>query len=446
MKKTIYIPLEIKARELASQTLLAGQIAKMGGRVYLGSKSAIFLALNLKSACNGTLLYKGGMGNEKGFKLIRQHVSKVAVLDQEMSPKTITDPGSRFVGRELDYVDRLYYVGQQLADEILRGSPDLSHSKVKALGWPRVDLWTKRYESLWQPSAKRVRDRYGDFVLFSSDFGVLDSATLAWRIEQMKALWVMEPGREVRDKARVERLGDTLAEFPRVLEFLRRLDQEPNFPPVIVRPHPSENHSVWERALRGSKKTHLVYEGDISTYLHASVALLHRGCTTALQAEVLGKPTGAIVTDRGTCGNSGKFSEYSAQISTIEEAVKLVDPAFQVPAPNIDPYRISSLDGTASEKIAEDLLDLTGEPERLLPTFWTIGMRRAFWVRVAQIGSRRFRSGMKRRIRHTSHSISVNKMQGGIQVSEVRDILDNIGMCDVDVSKVVNNLVCIEMR
>ena len=40
-KKEIYIPIEIKPREFISQLFLAGELAKMESRVYLGSKSAI---------------------------------------------------------------------------------------------------------------------------------------------------------------------------------------------------------------------------------------------------------------------------------------------------------------------------------------------------------------------------------------------------------------------
>ena len=41
LKKEVYIPIEIKPREFVSQLLLSGELAKMGLRVYLGSKGAI---------------------------------------------------------------------------------------------------------------------------------------------------------------------------------------------------------------------------------------------------------------------------------------------------------------------------------------------------------------------------------------------------------------------
>ena len=38
LKKEVYIPIEIKPREFVSQLLLGGELAKIGLRVYLGSK------------------------------------------------------------------------------------------------------------------------------------------------------------------------------------------------------------------------------------------------------------------------------------------------------------------------------------------------------------------------------------------------------------------------
>ena len=40
-RKEVYIPIEIKPREFISQLLLSAELAKIGIRVYLGSKKSI---------------------------------------------------------------------------------------------------------------------------------------------------------------------------------------------------------------------------------------------------------------------------------------------------------------------------------------------------------------------------------------------------------------------
>lgn len=450
-KKTIYVPLEIKARELASQVLLGAKIAERGGRVYLGSKKAVFSALRLKSTSEGTLLYKGGMGNESGFKELKMRVSKVAVLDQEMSPSIeIPNPASRFVGEELNTVDRLYYVGQEFADAFFLVRPETPSSMVRAFGWPRVDLWTKRYSYFWEFEAEKLRERFGEFVLFSSDFGVLSVEDQAFRSSQQEALWEVEPGREETDRSKREKWEPGIEEYARVVDFLRELDREPAFPTVVVRPHPGEDHSIWARELQGLKKTHLVYEGDISAFLSASEALLHRGCTTALQAELGGKPTGVIVSEGMTRNDKAGVSAFSKTISDVQDALALVSPGYQVPEPQITPGRISSLDGTASEKIAEDLLALTENAERRFsPSL--LFLSKIFWINLAGAAVSKYvvrKRGGGNEATNSSipKAVAVNKIPGGVQAGEVRAIVDNLGMGHLDVQQVARDLVCIEAR
>jgi len=445
-KKTVYIPIEIKPREFLSQVLLSAKIAELGGRVYLGSKTAMFNALSLKSRKGGTLLYKGGMGNESGFENLKKNtVSKVAVLDQEFSPvDSSSDPALRFVGAELDFVDRLYYVGQDTADRFFASRPDQPRSKVKTLGWPRADLWSHRYSNFWRARAESLKERFGEFVLFSSNFGVLSAEDLERFIKSRTALWQLYPERQIADEPEVHQFRVNIVEFVPVVEFLGQLDQEPNFPRVVVRPHPSENHAIWARALEGFKKTDLVYEGDIDPWLHASVALLHRGCTTALPAELLGKPAGFIVSEVTTDCHDAGISAFSRKLRNVEDALTLLDPHFQIPEAHIDPKRIASLDGTASEKIAADLLALTVEREGKLPPLWRSILGRRVLDRLARktLG-RLLRRKVSSSFSIPSH-IAVNKMPGGVGVVEVRDILEELGMEPLSARQIQKDLVCIE--
>ena len=446
-KKTVYIPIEIKAREFVSQVLLSAKIAELGGRVYLGSKGGVFTALSLKSVRGGTLLYKGGMGNESGFQNLRKRsVSTVAVMDQEMSPVAIlfSNPASRFVGAELDFVDRLYYVGQRTADLFFASRPDQPRAKVKTFGWPRVDLWTDRYSDFWRAEAENHRERFGTFVLFSSDFGILNAHDLEWVTEGMKALWALEPERQISDQLELDEYSTHIIEFPQVVKFLRELDQEPNFPRVVVRPHPSENHAIWAKALEGFNKTDLVYEGDIDPWLHASVAFLHRGCSTALPAELLRKPSGFIVSEVTTDRSDAGTSAFSKRLRTVEDALALVAPQYQIPEPQVHHSMIASLDGTASEKIASDLLALTVEPEEEITRSWrSIFGKRVFGHLYAKVLDRLLCPAASSSSSIPSN-VAVNKMPGGVGVAEVRDVLSRLDMSHIAARQAGSDLVCIE--
>lgn len=445
-KKSVYIPIEIKAREFTSQLLLATRIAEAGGRVYVGGKKALLKAVKTKPETAGILLYKGGWPGG-GFSQLKKHVSRIAVLDQEMSPawpKML--PATRFDDLELDFVDRLYYVNQAFAKSLLSGKPDVPKSKVKAFGWPRVDLWTARYSVVWEPEAKKIRKKFGDFVLFSSDFGILDDRELEWRLSRKK-----EDGSWARAYANLDDVKldylQRLEEFRKVVAFLFQLDNRTDFPAVIVRPHPAEDHSVWNTALQKMKKTSLAFEGDIAPWLLAAKALLHSGSTTALQAVVAGKPVGFIGLNGPRPVLSGSASrEVSKQVRSVEDAFELLQENPKDPHSLHASGLMASLAGDSAELISADLLTLSTPLEKPLVPFWlSRKWRKQTFLRMTQ--SLKAPQPQEVVRMPAPKEITKSNLDGGIRAKEVRALLQRLRSSDaptLKVRQVSKDLVCIE--
>ena len=55
-------------------------------------------------------------------------------------------------------------------------------------------------------------------------------------------------------------------------------------------PHPSENPATWSAAAQGLANVHVVHEGPIAPWLMAASALIQNGCTSAVEAAILGTP------------------------------------------------------------------------------------------------------------------------------------------------------------
>lgn len=448
-KKTIYIPIEIKAREFTSQTLLASKIAERGGRVYLGGKSALFRAIKTKPNLGGTLLYKSGWPGG-GFSDLKHHVSRIAVLDQEMSPSWPgLRPSHRFEDEEFDIIDRFYYVGEGFANSLLADRPELEESKVKVFGWPRVDLWTPRYSSFWEPESQKIRKRFGEFVLFSSDFGVLHAEDVPWRLARLEAGDLSTNFQGDPKKAELYLLGQ-VTEFRAVLAFLNSLDEDPDFPPVVVRPHPAEDHSRWVAALRGMRKTLLVYEGDASVWLQASTALLHRGCTTGLQAALVGKPAG-FLEFAATASPWGRSvsRELSKPIQSMADAFDLLEEGLRVRPPAIERDLIANATGSSSEMISDDLLSLTTELEDRMPAFWQSPERqRKMFFRFRRKLIEKVQSQHRPSVQRLAvpRIVTQTNLKGGISAAEVRRVLHRLNALNATVKQVARNLVCIEAK
>jgi hypothetical protein len=59
---------------------------------------------------------------------------------------------------------------------------------------------------------------------------------------------------------------------------------------IVVRPHPGEGHEPWREVAVGDGRVHVVNEGAVIPWLIASDLLIHNGCTTAVEATILGRP------------------------------------------------------------------------------------------------------------------------------------------------------------
>ena len=59
---------------------------------------------------------------------------------------------------------------------------------------------------------------------------------------------------------------------------------------ILVRPHPIESHVPWQEIASQHKNVVVAADGNVVPWLMACDALVHNGCTTAVEAAVLGTP------------------------------------------------------------------------------------------------------------------------------------------------------------
>jgi hypothetical protein len=58
----------------------------------------------------------------------------------------------------------------------------------------------------------------------------------------------------------------------------------------VIRPHPSENVNYYKSIFEASKNVHVVHEGSVGPWLLAGKALIHDGCTTAIESHFCDVP------------------------------------------------------------------------------------------------------------------------------------------------------------
>lgn len=440
-RKTIYLPVEIKARELSSKILLSVIAAKNGFRVYLGTKPAINKIVMEKKNANGIYLYKGGL-SLVDLKNIKSKVDHFVVLDEEMGP-AVTNLDQNYRGRIYpgtdDMIDRLFLIGASHLKSLERVRPVLARKAV-VTGWPRIDLWRPQFKSQFDLEMKTIKDKFGDYLLFSSDFGVVDEVMMAHEVKRIKLSDYDEGGQHLF----INQLGAALSDFKDFVAWLRKVDALPDFPPVIVRPHPSEDISTWHASLSGLEKTKVIYEGEISPWLYSSRGLLHRGCTTAVQAYFAGIPSVYVVGKHSLPKKETLPFRISHVATDDEQAIFLAKKIFNG---NFDAKidigylsEIHTEGDLACLRIVRELSFLltNSEPE-FSPNFIFKLKNMAVGNFIEWAASKSF-GPMKRQRKKI-----MRKTPGGIHFNEVNSILIKMGVSDgVVINEIFHNAISIE--
>ena len=417
-KPTLYLPVEIKAREFKAKVLLAMLAAQQGFRVYLGSKVSIDRLVREKAASGGIYFYKGGK-SERDLRAIKQRTERFVVLDEELGP-AVQDLGYFYKRRIYPgtetYVDRLYVIGEKHREVIAEVRPQLL-DKVEVTGWPRVDLWRAAFKAPYAAEIKALQARFGEFLLFSSDFGILSEQTINQEVARLRQVKSSQEEYDHYERS----MRAAYADFLAFVELVKRMDADAEFPALIIRPHPSEDIRHWQRHLGGLQRVKIIFEGEISPWLYAARGLLHRGCTTAVQAYVGQTPVLYWVGGQAQIKHetlSYQVSSPVADYPALKQACQAIMAGHFQPPTSVEVASKLCIDEQlACDKIIASLktLAVTAEPPFRLPS-WRYGLRFA-WGRFNQYREMRGWGYARQKLAKAQR-----KMAGGIHQAEVAEV------------------------
>lgn len=312
-KPTLFLPLEIKARELNSKLLVAVYAIRAGFRVYIGTKDGIDSLVKKKKDKAGIYFYKDGNVKDKLY-YVGKKCQRLVVLDEEMG--MVIQNMEYHYSRRIDceeFIDSYYVLGENHAVIVSKVKPKLA-DKIQVVGWPRIDFWRKEMRYFYDVEVADIKSRHPSFILFSSDFGFLSETRIADEVNVMLASGAKE--HDIRRLEKVWRVS--MDEYRIFIEFLKEWVGF-DLPKLIIRPHPAEDHKQWQQDLAGMKNIQLAYEGEIGPWVIASEAVLHRGCTTGVQAYACGVQSMFLKLRDAHVSEQSLSFKVSHKVSSIEE-------------------------------------------------------------------------------------------------------------------------------
>ncbi|MGP4038673.1 surface carbohydrate biosynthesis protein [Gracilibacillus sp. D59] len=267
--KWIYLPVEQKVRELDAKLLLAYYAVIEGYDVVIGDHIMVELASGI---------YPKGIFFSKGYphgfrKRIITNAKKnghsVVELDEEgllIQPKNYLR--NRLRKELLQLVTQEYCWGHFQKEVITRANPEYK-GKCYIVGNPRLDLLKPKFRSLYKKDAEKLINKYGDFILINTRFSRYNSK------------------KGMKDNVYFKHIKKLYYKFIEMIKVMSEKFPDTNF---VIRPHPGENFETYCQAFSVYKNVHVIHEGNIIKWLLAAKVVIHNGCTSGIEAFLLGKP------------------------------------------------------------------------------------------------------------------------------------------------------------
>ncbi|MBP2077987.1 surface carbohydrate biosynthesis protein [Oceanobacillus polygoni] len=272
-KSWLYLPVEIKVRELDAKLLLAYHAAKEGYHVIIGEHRMVELASKTYPA--GIFFSKG---YPKGFRkrIITNAKSNghiVVELDEE---GLILSDTSQYIDDRMK-VDMLHLVTQEYCwgefqkETITNAAPTFA-SNCHIVGHPRFDLLKSKFAPLYKKEVEDIRNKYHAFVLINTRFSLYNSITEK-KNQNTDALTLY-----------IKRL---YYHFLDLVKVMCERFPDTNF---IIRPHPGESVNAYREVFSEYQNVHVIHEGNIIKWLMAAEVIVQNGCTSSIEAFLVGRP------------------------------------------------------------------------------------------------------------------------------------------------------------
>lgn len=295
-KTLLLIPVENQVRELDPKLLLSCIAVERGFSCVIGSRREMEFNIDMfprsiylsKSMTIRSLLF---------FRVAKRFGHEIIAWDEEA---LVHLPAETYFSRRLDpssirYVSHLFAWGQDNA-ELWRQYAHLPKDiPIHVTGNPRSDMLRPELRSFYDKEVNQIRSKYGDFILVNTNFNHVN----AYGPDMNLFKPVKKPGqkelfgRAARGMSReyAEGLRDhkqaVFDQFKKLIPELEKAVPDYN---IVVRPHPTENHDVYNQIASRCERVFVTNEGNVVPWLMATRTVIHNGCTTGVEAYTMRVP------------------------------------------------------------------------------------------------------------------------------------------------------------
>ncbi|MDQ0350233.1 surface carbohydrate biosynthesis protein [Alkalibacillus filiformis] len=345
----LFLPVEVKVRELDAKMLLAYYAAQEGFRVVIGEQTAVErAALELPQG----IFFAKGYPDRYRSRVVKKMKAKghrLIELDEEgliMSDRNhyLEDRMNKSSTKQFD---QIYCWGTDQKELIESHIPN---QELILTGNPRFDLLKEKFRPLYKQRVKSIQTSYGSFILLNTRFSIYNP-------------------KKKNNQNEHEQYDYMKQLFQHFIKLTEAIAREIPYQTIIIRPHPSENLHTYQKRFESYDNIVIAPFGNVIDWILASQVIIHNGCTTGLEAFLLNKPSITympIEDDRYDVFLPNQFSEKATTIDSVLDAIQNIETIHPTRKQHniLDHYVASWSAGQAYEKIINALKQLNVQPKQ----------------------------------------------------------------------------------
>jgi surface carbohydrate biosynthesis protein len=289
----IYLYIEIAARELDSKLLLATLAVNRGHSVVLSDMSGIIEGIKKKTLSPGIFHDKSLTPNKdkiSSHEIIIKNGFIVSSIDEE---NNLINYGyeefakNRYSEQTLSNATTIFGWGLDDVETLKRIYPNHA-SKIHMTGSPRIDLLKPNFAEFWGSSSVSAKFKK-PYLLVASNCQANNVKSFHETIKHLRNIGHFKNDLKMFKK-KFDEMSESYQRIYSFIEAIKHLSANNDGYEIVLRPHPAENIDAWKVFLEDVPNVHVIREGSIVPWIRNSFALVHNGCTTAIEATILGKP------------------------------------------------------------------------------------------------------------------------------------------------------------
>ena len=320
----IYFEVENFNREMESRLLMGIEAASNGHQVYISDRVSILKNAEEQKIESGVIFLKDANSSDE-FQNILSNIKKAnfTIISTDEEAGIQFNDYEDFIKirslRKFENID--IFICWGLRDKkILKKKFPNNKTKFLALGSARLDLCKKQI-FLKKKSNNKNEKINKKYILISSNISYpIGIRPLPEFIGSRVADDRLDAS--FREKFYYYKYINNTIRCYHLVKLLRKLLNEfPNFN-FILRPHPNETKEAWEKILVNKYENLTINKsGSLADYIFSSELLIHTGCTSGIEAALMGKKSISFVPQKFDFSIEGDFADKISKICIDEKEV-----------------------------------------------------------------------------------------------------------------------------